>query len=924
MRRVGRISALTVLLVLGLGLVAILLAPPFLERALRSELAGRGIGQVELDLSIPGPNRMTARGVRIGGDAVFTADELTVEYRLTDLIKGRIERIRLVRPRLRIVVSDDGDVSFGTLDALRGGGAGGGLGLPAPLEIVDGSITAATPAGEVTARLDGAVTLEPGAGPLKLGIAGAWLTAELALTLIQNGSAFALSGWVNEARIAHPLVSASAQGPFTVTLGTDGPTVYAKLTLSDVLSPHLSIGGGPASGALSAWFEPGRLAVDLRLGGSSGRFEASIVGDPARIPRVTLAGEHVSIPQMLSEASFTAAFDLYPSGRRALLVEPARIVGQLAPELRASLPEAVRSALADAPLTLVAEPGLRVSQTATDMTVAGRISLTQQEGTAVILDGWLTQAASGLDSRIEARVELARLTLAGATLRKPSLTALLQFAQEGERSWIRHFGHASLSAAVIEFGTSRLAKLAVTVQPDERPLLTVGPDGMKFAVATRNGKVWGRLGPGREPFALAWKSAALEGKPGAALTATLSGGHVVLSRLGWEADGIGALLVAEEAGPTPPELRLNIARLAQSGDEPAVTPLAIEGTVHLSDELIGFALRGRDASGKVHVAIRGSHELNRNRGSTALVVEPVRFAPGALQPATILPALGEFLRDVTGTISAEGELGWSDAGVTSNLELAAEKLSFLSPIGPVLGLEGHVRLNGLAPLSTPAAQRITAAAVQAALPMSDLALQFGLREGRYLDLEEVGLTLAGGRVTVASTAVDLEADRKTITLEVADVHLPALLDLLGLDGLTGTGRLAGEIPIALEDRDVAIVGGRLESQEPGQIRYNPAQPPAALKGGGESVGLALAALRDFHYHRLILNLDRKIGGEAEVGLHIAGKNPDFYGGYPVEFNLNLSGKLDQILVQGLAGYRIPETLQDRSEQPSDGGGPSAP
>ncbi len=44
-------------------------------------------------------------------------------------------------------------------------------------------------------------------------------------------------------------------------------------------------------------------------------------------------------------------------------------------------------------------------------------------------------------------------------------------------------------------------------------------------------------------------------------------------------------------------------------------------------------------------------------------------------------------------------------------------------------------------------------------------------------------------------------------------------------------------------------------------------------------------------------------------MHVKGRNPDFYGGYPVEFNLNISGKLGQILDRSLAGYRIPENIR---------------
>ena len=57
--------------------------------------------------------------------------------------------------------------------------------------------------------------------------------------------------------------------------------------------------------------------------------------------------------------------------------------------------------------------------------------------------------------------------------------------------------------------------------------------------------------------------------------------------------------------------------------------------------------------------------------------------------------------------------------------------------------------------------------------------------------------------------------------------------------------------------------------------------------------------------------DRQAGGEMTVTMHVSGSNPDFYDGYPVEFNLNVSGALDRVLRDSLAGYRIPETIQER-------------
>ena len=110
------IAILAALLVLGT--VAILLAPLLIERAIRTELSRRGVDFAEFAISMPGFGGVTARNIRIGADSDFAADSLSVDYRIRGVIQGQIEQIRLVRPRLRLEVSRQGEVSFGSLDAL--------------------------------------------------------------------------------------------------------------------------------------------------------------------------------------------------------------------------------------------------------------------------------------------------------------------------------------------------------------------------------------------------------------------------------------------------------------------------------------------------------------------------------------------------------------------------------------------------------------------------------------------------------------------------------------------------------------------------------------------------------------------------------------------------------------------------------------
>ena len=59
--------------------------------------------------------------------------------------------------------------------------------------------------------------------------------------------------------------------------------------------------------------------------------------------------------------------------------------------------------------------------------------------------------------------------------------------------------------------------------------------------------------------------------------------------------------------------------------------------------------------------------------------------------------------------------------------------------------------------------------------------------------------------------------------------------------------------------------------------------------------------------------DGRTDADMDVGLHIAGANPDLYDGYPIEFNLNLEGALANVLRRGLAGYQIPERIREQMQ-----------
>ena len=657
MRRAGRVLAIAVAILLVLLLVALLLAPAFIERTIRAELARRGVDDIAMDISVPGLTESTVRNLRIGRDAAATADEIVVDYRIPELIHGHIVGIRLVHPRLHLQISQNGKLSFGSLDGLLQGnnGGGGGISVPAPVEIIDGSISAGTPAGEIKVQLDGTVSIEPGAGPLKLNISGPWLSAELAISLSLNGSVPALSGRVIQARVTHPLISiGSLTGEFTSSVGTEAPSATADFKLGDVSSPWLSVGSGQTGGNLSAQYKQGTLTSTLRLTGSDGSLESSVGGDPAQLLHLILDGHGLTIPEKLTGASFDATLDIDPGAWRAQLTEPANMEARLAPALRAALPDSLRSAIAEAPLILTVEPGLSMSRTDGGATIAGRIGLKQQSKLAASLIGSLEGNHGRLAGSADLRLDLPKLVLSGVTLDSPSLSAPLQIAGAEDEIQFRLRGLATLSAKMATIGTTRIAKLVIPFQPAEQPLLTLAPAGPGFALSAGAAKASGQFGKDQESFAVEWKGATLAAAPGSALQAGLTGARLELTGEGWQANGIEVRLNPDAKTAGPLEARFSIAELGQTGTRPLLAPLSMKGTVRPSETPVRFEVSGQGAGARVHFAIKGSHDLAQNKGSAVLTLEPLHFEQSGLQPGSLAPALGDVLTEATGTLTIGG------------------------------------------------------------------------------------------------------------------------------------------------------------------------------------------------------------------------------------------------------------------------------
>lgn len=841
---------LAVLLPVALLAGGWLALPRVLERLIAADMAADAGEPVRLRVAELSLSGLVMAPLVLGDD--LYAERVAVRWRLAGLAQRRLEQVTLsgVRARARF---DAGGLSLGAVDRLieTQHMAVGRLALP------DAVATVAVPWGE--RRVSFAADKQAGV-----------ITARGDLSDLLRGQ---------------PVL--------------DGGAVLLEMTArrleSGGMSAEMSLSGGPLSGRLALQWAKGRLRAVL---------EAPLALSLAAVP----------------------------------------------PDIAAAVPPELRPLLAG-PLTMTVQPGgagpaLQVD--GRDLAAAVRAELTAGGETRVVLD--LAGAGRIDDDGLPQRLDLERLAVevAGLPYGETRINGALRLA---DLSGARSGGAARLRLMLL---ARRLAAAGVTA--DEVALALTGrlelQDGTLTYALGEAGSLYikGARAPGLsidQPLRLAiaadgrvrlslrpdaWDlapglSLSLPGLSGEAggqafrvgpVTAAL-GGRVSLSQPLPELDVRADFAALPGLDLT---LRQVTARLEQTGAGPrlafaaaearrgAALPLALAGWLQPQDGRLAFSASLNDALQRVTLTAGGRHDPVSGSGQAELSLRPVTFRPGGLQPRSLVPELPQPAAGVTGSLAISGRLAWTRDSLRPDLDVLIKDID--TQVGDVAlrKINSVVKLTGLSPPASPPGQLLAVGLIDAGLPLTDGQVQFHLVGGRLV-IERAKIDLAGGVLSMGGLEFDPKARQpQRFSLEVSGVDLGLLVKQADLDGLTATGRLAGNVPLALSGDHVLIEDARLISVDAGAVRYRPKKPPA-LFDANESTRLVLKAFDNFEYDKLTMTLNGTIGGELTASMHITGSNPSLYGGYPIEFNLSLGGKLDRIIDDALIGYQIPDQIKQR-------------
>ncbi len=366
--------------------------------------------------------------------------------------------------------------------------------------------------------------------------------------------------------------------------------------------------------------------------------------------------------------------------------------------------------------------------------------------------------------------------------------------------------------------------------------------------------------------------------------------------LSWTVVDLGGEMVW---GVDPLVAKIGSGRVASTRSPPALVPLAISGDAAMTGSRIDFALHveaeaiGKNA--KIAMQATGSHDRTSGIGATAVTVAPVMFRVGGVQPRDFVPALGDALPRLAGSVALAGGVTWRGTSVSPALILQLANGAFEPESARFSQIHGDIEVTGLWPVTTAPGQVLNGVVEAGGLVPADAALTFHLLPKPALSIESIRMDFAGGQITAAPFIIGPARSSFATVIGLRQIDLGAVLKLIGVNGLSGSGHIDGGIPVAISGGKIVLREGKLAASGPGVLQLRSDALPGQITDAGESMTLALQALSDFHYDILTMDLAESATGDGTIALKIQGRNPAVLDGRPFNLNITLESNFDRLI-----------------------------
>jgi len=364
------------------------------------------------------------------------------------------------------------------------------------------------------------------------------------------------------------------------------------------------------------------------------------------------------------------------------------------------------------------------------------------------------------------------------------------------------------------------------------------------------------------------------------------------------------------------DFHVEAGEIRQEARPPVTTPLALSGKGTIKGDLVNATLTVRERYGPLKVEGIVKHNLKTNAGQLDFTVPRMVFGDKKAALDDIFPPVAGWFTAARGAASAQGHILWDKdlksgemAVVLDGLDIATDDVRFAE-------LSGTVNFIELMPLSMPPRQRLRGTIATGELGPWPMQIEFQLRDDGKIDIQDFDIAMAGGVVRTRAL-VDPAAHGATDgAILIRSVDVRELLALIGIDGLSGTGRITGTVPIRIRDGQVAVANGALKAEGAGVLSYKGTALQEQLAARPDTVGTVAQVLSDFHYTKMSMELSKSADGAGVIVLHMDGSNPKTLEGHPFSFNISIESDFHKLARLAQGGMRALADVIQQTDRPA--------
>lgn len=168
----------------------------------------------------------------------------------------------------------------------------------------------------------------------------------------------------------------------------------------------------------------------------------------------------------------------------------------------------------------------------------------------------------------------------------------------------------------------------------------------------------------------------------------------------------------------------------------------------------------------------------------------------------------------------------------------------------------------------------------------------------------------GGNLTADKLNYDLNREINKFSIKAHNIDLAEIVKTQQFKDITASGRMDGNIPVEINKAGVFIENGAFINQvRSGTIQYRPTAGTDRLKQN-PLTGIALDALKDFHYSYLSADVNFTPEGTLSINLRLKGTSPELKTNRPVHLNINT----EQNLLSLLKSLRYAQGISDNIDK----------